>query len=133
MVPAGFGSASPSRKVLALLEKDANKYTWVAATMGATSAAPYQLATQHSVMPIGGFSGSDPAPTLAAFERDVAQHRIHWYISSGGGGGIGGAGGPGGQGGTSIASWVSQHFTAVTVDGVTMYDLTKSPKATTGK
>ncbi len=133
---AGMGSVSPSRQVLALLEKDANKYTWVAATMGATSAAPYQLATQHSVMPIGGFSGSDPAPTLAAFERDVAQHKIHWFISGGGPGGFGGAGGqgaPGAQGGTSIASWVSQHFTAVTVDGVTMYDLTKSPKATTGQ
>jgi hypothetical protein len=128
-----LGSVSPSRKVLALLEKDQNKYTWVAATMGATSAAPYQLATQHPVMPIGGFSGSDPAPTLAAFERDVAQHKIHWFISGGGPGGFGGAGGLGAQGGTSIASWVSQHFTAVTVDGVTLYDLTKSPKATTGK
>ena len=126
---AGFGSASPSKKVLALLETDANNYTWVAATMGATSAAPYQLATQHSVMPIGGFSGSDPAPTLAAFERDVAQHKIHWFISGGGPGGFAGAGG---RGGTSIASWVSQRFTAETVDGVTMYDLTKVPKATTG-
>ncbi len=126
---AGMGSVSPSRQVLALLNKDAGKYTWVAATMGATSAAPYQLATQHSVMPIGGFSGSDPAPTLAAFERDVAQHRIHWFFSGGGMGGFAGPGGPAGQGGTSIASWVSQHFTAVTVDGVTMYDLTKTPRS----
>lgn len=121
-----MGSASPSRQVLSLLNKDAGKYTWVAATMGATSAAPYQLATQHAVMPIGGFSGTDPAPTLAAFKRDVTQHKIHWFIS---GGGPGGFGGLGGQGGTSIASWVSQHFKAVTVDSITMYDLTRAPKS----
>lgn len=124
---AGMGAANPSRQVLTLLNKDAGKYTWVAATMGATSAAPYQLATQHAVMPIGGFSGTDPAPTLAAFKRDVTQHKIHWFIS---GGGAGGFGGPGGQGSsTSIASWVSEHFKSATVDGVTMYDLTQPPKS----
>jgi hypothetical protein len=69
-------------------------------------------------MPIGGFSGSDPAPTLAQFQEYVAQGRIHYFI------GGGGAQSMGGNDQASIAGWVSQNFTATTIDGVTLYDLT---------
>jgi hypothetical protein len=31
------------------------------------------------VMAIGGFRGTDPAPSLAEFEKLVAAHRIHYY------------------------------------------------------
>ena len=47
---------------------DADEFTWVAAAVGANSAAGYQLATERPVMAIGGFNGSDPAPTLAEFQ-----------------------------------------------------------------
>jgi hypothetical protein len=70
-------------------------------------------------MAIGGFNGTDPAPTLARFEQYVAQGRIHYFLGSGGGFG-------GGSGTSSeISRWVEQHFTATTVDGVTVYDLTQ--------
>ena len=66
---AGIGGAQTvSQQVIDLLLQDADDHTWVAATMGATAAAPYQLATDRSVMPIGGFSSSDPAPTLEQFQ-----------------------------------------------------------------
>jgi hypothetical protein len=76
-------------------------------------------------MPIGGFNGSDPSPTLAEFQQLVAEGRIHYFIA-GGFGGPGGGGGPGGDGGTAteISSWVSSSFTSTTVGGVTLYDLT---------
>jgi hypothetical protein len=45
------------------------------------------------VMAIGGFRGTDPAPTLAEFERLVAQHKIHYFVAGGRGGGGGGFGG----------------------------------------
>ncbi len=32
-------------------------------------------------------------------------------------------GGPGGNGSNEIAQWVEENFTATTVDGVTLYDL----------
>jgi hypothetical protein len=35
-------------------------------------------------MPIGGFNGSDPAPTLARFQQDVREGRIHYFIAGGG-------------------------------------------------
>ena len=81
------------------------------------------------MMAIGGFNGTDPTPTLAQFEQDVREGKIHYYIGSGGGafGGGGGFGRPGG--GTSstssqIATWVQSHFTAQTIGGTTVYDLT---------
>jgi 4-amino-4-deoxy-L-arabinose transferase-like glycosyltransferase len=118
------GSTS-SAALTRLLETDASSYTWVAAAIGSNSAAGYQLATQEPVMAIGGFNGSDPSPTLARFQQWVSQGKIHFFIAQGGGFGAGG-GGPNAGGGTSsqIASWVESTFTAKTVDGVTVYDLT---------
>src|SRR5205823_4239060 len=54
-----------------LLQTDAGDYRWVAATIDANSAAGYELATGEAVMAIGGFNGSDPAPTLAQFQAYV--------------------------------------------------------------
>lgn len=120
------GSTSTST-INDLLLADADSYRWVAATVGANSAAGYQLATEESVMPIGGFNGSDPSPTLAEFQDYVAKGQIHYFIAGGGGlgGGGGGFGGGGDNGTTSeIESWVEATYTAQTVDGVTVYDLT---------
>ena len=75
-------------------------------------------------MSIGGFNGTDPAPTLAQFQKYVYEGRIHYYISGGGLLGGGGFGASGSSDASKISSWVSSHFTAKTVDGVTIYDLT---------
>jgi len=129
----GMGESAVSSKVTALLVKDADSYTWVAATVGANSAAGYQLATEKSVMPIGGFSGSDPAPTFAQFKTYVAAGRIHYFLGGGLGQPGGGLGQPGGGPGRSsdISEWVTAHFTAQTVDGVTLYDLTQPKSSAT--
>jgi hypothetical protein len=128
------GSTSSAR-ITALLDEDAGSYRWAAAAIGSNSASGFQLASGKPVMPIGGFNGSDPSPTLAQFKRYVADGDIHWFIAEGGGfgGGMGpGMGrGPGRMGGTSstageISAWVSANFTATTVDGVTLYDLSRS-------
>jgi len=111
------------------LESDAGHFTWVAATVNSNNAAGYQLASGDPVMAIGGFNGTDPAPTLAQFERYVAEGKIHYFIA-GGGGGAGGFGGQGGSGDASqITSWVESHFSSKTVDGTTMYDLTQPTTA----
>jgi len=111
--------SDPSDEVVSTLLEDADSYTWVAATVGSNSASGYQLATEEPVMAIGGFNGSDPSPTLAEFQEYVANGEIHWFI---GGGGFGQSMG-GSDTNTEIASWVEENFTATTVDGVTMYDL----------
>ncbi|MFI2713658.1 ArnT family glycosyltransferase [Micromonospora sp. NPDC018662] len=108
----------PSAEMTALLTADAADYTWVAATIGSNNASGYQLATGEPVMPIGGFNGSDPSPTLAQFQRYVADGEIHWFL---GGGGFRANGGSSAS--AEISAWVAENFTATTVDGVTVYDL----------
>ena len=117
-----LNSSTPSRALTAVLEKDAGDYGWVAATVGANDAAGYQLATGDPVMAIGGFNGTDPWPTLAAFEKLVSEHRIHYFIAAGSGGGTG-VGGSAKS--TAITSWVESHFSTTTVGGTTLYDLTR--------
>ena len=75
-------------------------------------------------MAIGGFNGSDPSPTLAQFQQWVAEGRIHYFIAQGTGGFGGGGLNAGGGTSTQISTWVEDTFTATTVDGVTLYDLT---------
>ena len=167
------GNATVSSAFARLLEGGASHYTWAAATNGADSAASMELATGGvPVMAIGGFRGTDPAPSLAQFEKLVSEHKIHYYVAGGGlggrgfggaGGGFGGAGGglggglagrgaggaggdpagreaggaggfggfggAGGPGGSStdaaqISAWVQARFTAQTVGGMTVYNLT---------
>jgi 4-amino-4-deoxy-L-arabinose transferase-like glycosyltransferase len=123
----GFLNSSTSNATLnKALQADAGKYTWAAATVSANNAAGYQLGSGEPVMAIGGFNGTDPAPTLAQFEKYVSEGKIHYYIAgSGGGFGGGFGGGAGGAGHASqITSWVESHFTAQTIGGVTVYDLT---------
>lgn len=114
----------PSDEVVDLLNTNADDFTWVAATIGSTSAAGYQLATERSVMPIGGFSGSDPSPTLAEFQEFVEDGKVHYFIASGSGMMGGGMMGGGSSTGSEITEWVEANFASTTVDGVTLYDLT---------
>lgn len=64
---------------------------------------------------IGGFSGSDPAPTLAQFQQWVKDRKISYYVSSSGFR-------PGG-GKSEIQSWVEKNFTATKVGSATVYQL----------
>ena len=114
-----LGASTPGAEIVAALTADADSYTWAAAAIGSNTAAGYQLASQEAVMPIGGFNGSDPSPTLEQFQAYVAAGRIHYFI---GGGGFGGSMG-GSSASQEIATWVQENFEAVTVDGVTLYDL----------
>ena len=66
---------------------------------------------------------ADPAPSLAQFEKLVSAHKIHYFVSSG----AGRTGARRGSGsGSQITAWVKAHFTAKTVGGMTVYDLTAS-------
>ena len=107
---AGFLNSSQSNPALTkALQADAGQYTWVAATVNSNNAAGYQLASDDPVMAIGGFNGTDPAPTLAQFEKYVSEGKIHYFIASGGGFGGGGFGGGGFGGGRDRRRRVADH------------------------
>ncbi|MGW8449972.1 ArnT family glycosyltransferase [Streptomyces niveus] len=113
-----------SSEVVAALKKDADDFTWVAATTGSQNAASNQLAAEEPVMAIGGFNGSDPSPTLEQFKQYVADGKIHYFLGGGGFGGGGGGGGGQNGSGSSIATWVQSTYKEVTVGDTTLYDLT---------
>jgi 4-amino-4-deoxy-L-arabinose transferase-like glycosyltransferase len=113
------GSTAVSSALKELIEQNASSYKWVAATEGSEGAAPLQLATGDAVMAIGGFNGTDPWPTLAAFKALVAKHQIHYYV------GQGSESFGGGQGSSAIAKWVAANFKSQTVGGETVYNLTE--------
>jgi hypothetical protein len=90
--------------------------TWAAATMSAQGAATLALASGKAVIGIGGWSGGDPAPTLAEFQRYVADGRIGYFVTGGG------MGGPRG-GDNEIGEWVAANYEALTIGGSTVYRL----------
>ncbi|WP_326959354.1 ArnT family glycosyltransferase [Amycolatopsis sp. NBC_01286] len=112
----GGGEDSASSAVGKLLASTTTE--WAAATTGSQSAASLELASGKAVIGIGGWSGSDPAPTLAEFKAYVAAGEVKYFIDGGRGGGPGG-------GSSEITEWVTANFTATTVDGSTVYDLQK--------
>ncbi|WP_063064302.1 ArnT family glycosyltransferase [Nocardia violaceofusca] len=74
----GFGQSSPDPQLSAMLR--ATTATWAAATNGSSAAAALELDSDRPVMAIGGFSGSDPVPTLAQFQTDVKDGKIAYYV-----------------------------------------------------
>lgn len=115
-------SGVPDPQLVGLLDARAEAYTWVAATVGSTCAAGYQLATGHPVMPIGGFNGTDPAPAPDQFLRLALSKRIHYFIVTN----------PihedkWGHLDTNalIQQWVQRNFTPMRVGRVEIYDLTR--------
>ena len=119
-----LGGTSANDSLVELLTQNASGYRWAAATTGSQNAASYQLASELPVMAIGGFNGSDPAPTLDEFKVYVAQGLIRYYIASGGmGGGMGGTQMGDSSAASEIAEWVAQNYTAQTIGNTTVYDL----------
>jgi hypothetical protein len=118
----GGESATTSAALTKLLQS--SDATWAAAVNGSQSAAQLELDSDQAVMAIGGWS-SDPTPTLSEFKADVAAGKIGYYISSGSGMGGGGMGG-GTSTASAIQSWVEANYSATTVGGSTVYDLSST-------
>jgi len=117
-----LSASTPSSELVALLQADADSYTWAGAAVGSQNAAGYQLGSGEPVMSLGGFNGSDPSISLADFQKLVEAKKVHYFL--GGGGAFGGRSNGGSSSASEIASWVAENYTAKTVGGVTVYDLT---------
>jgi 4-amino-4-deoxy-L-arabinose transferase-like glycosyltransferase len=93
---------------------------WSAAVDGSSTAAGLELATNTPVMAIGGFTGSDPVPTLSQFQQYVANHQVTYFIAP-----DDQHGGPGGgRQHSDITNWVAATFAPIKAGADTVYDLT---------
>jgi hypothetical protein len=102
-----------------MLRESKGEQDWAAATYSAQNAALYQLESGVPVMALGGWLGTDPAPTLDQFRGLVANGRVGYFIwqqdlldrgeLS--------------QDTIDISLWVQDNFEEHSVDGVKIYDL----------
>jgi 4-amino-4-deoxy-L-arabinose transferase-like glycosyltransferase len=110
---AGAPGGAASAKLIAYLEAHRDGATWLVAVRGSDAAAAIILQTGGiPVMAMGGFSGTDPAPTVTQLQQYVAEGKLH-YVLIGGAGGFGGFGGGAAGTASSVTSWVEQSCTAV--------------------
>ncbi|NOQ56906.1 ArnT family glycosyltransferase [Mycolicibacterium fortuitum] len=119
----GHGWHSDNPELNTMLRATTTK--WSAAINRSGAAAGLELATDTAVMAIGGFTGSDPVPTLDRFQTYVADRQITYYIlpeskASDRGGFFGN------NSHTDITDWVKANFTSTKVGTDTVYDL-RSP------
>jgi 4-amino-4-deoxy-L-arabinose transferase-like glycosyltransferase len=147
----GFGGNSTgtgsTKALITYLKANGHGAKYVLAVFGTMTAAPYITATGENVLPIGGFNGSDPSPTLKKFKALVATGQLRFVQVSGGGlgGGFGGApmgGSSGGSGSgsgsttsadsvgsansTAIQSWVTKTCQISSYKATTLYECTPS-------
>lgn len=54
--------------------------TWAAASYASQTAARLQLESNRPVMPLGGFAGLDPSPTVEEFAARVSEGEICYFI-----------------------------------------------------
>jgi hypothetical protein len=109
----GFGGGmggGVSSALLSYLEKDQGSATWLVAVSSAQSASELILQSGKPVITMGGFTGSDPAMSLAKMKSLVASGKLRYVLL--GSGGMGG--GPGGdQANSEATSYVKSTCKAV--------------------
>ncbi len=103
------------------MQHDASSYQWAAATVSANTAASLELASGQSVMSLGGFNGTDPAITLAQFKALVQAGKVHYFVADAQG--FIGSTTADTSTAYAIQQWVSSHYPAKAVAGMTVYDL----------
>jgi 4-amino-4-deoxy-L-arabinose transferase-like glycosyltransferase len=109
----------PEEEVTARLRATPASVEWPSAMVGSETAANYQLDTGRSVMPIGGFDGTDPFPTLKEFQAMVDEGKVASFVIQ--------ALPPltlEGRGESAkIVEWVRTNFPAEQIESAQYYDL----------
>ena len=110
----GWGGTSTSltgaqRGVYEYVIRHRDGAEYLMATQSWSQAAPYILATGKEVLPIGGFSGSVPSPTLRHFQHLVAAGQVRYFLAGQQGSGLMGRARSGQA--LAITTWVQHDCT----------------------
>ena len=76
----------------------------------AQAASPYIMRSDEVVIGMGGFSGSDNAPSVDQLQQWVTEGKLKFVL---GGGDRMGGGGPGGRGDNGRQAWIERHCSTV--------------------
>jgi 4-amino-4-deoxy-L-arabinose transferase-like glycosyltransferase len=132
---AGGQGEAAAQTLVDYLVAHRGEATWIVAAASANQAGVIQIAAGAPVMAMGGFMGSDPAPTLEGLQAYVRAGALRYVLVGGAGGGPGGFFGGDGTGGTASArtAWVTANCAAVDLGsasgsgGGTLYDCAAAP------
>ena len=116
-----MGNAAADSALVTYLAANQGSATWIVAATSAGEAGPIELATGLPVMAMGGFTGSDPAPTLDQLKAYVASGQLRFVLAGGGNGGGGGSDATA----SARTAWVTSACTLVDYGGSgtsTLYD-----------
>jgi 4-amino-4-deoxy-L-arabinose transferase-like glycosyltransferase len=115
-MPGGSGTSltTAEQDLLTYLKAHQDGATYLMAVMSSGDAEDYVANAGASVLPIGGFSGADGYPSLAAFKTLVEKGELKYVLLSSSGSGGGGMGGSSSSSTSAIEAWVKANFTAVT-------------------
>jgi hypothetical protein len=124
------GGASVSKTLLAYLKAHQGTAKYLVAAVGSSTAGELALQSGRNVVNMGGFMGSDPAPSLSKLKSLVSSGQLRYVLlSSNGGQGGPGGGGPSGSSTATQArdAWIKAHGVVVKLTdsstGSTLYDL----------
>ncbi|MFJ6155323.1 ArnT family glycosyltransferase [Pseudarthrobacter sp. NPDC092202] len=115
-----FGDAPPAA-VADVLRNLHPSATWVTATVGSETAANYQLELGRAVLPVGGFDGTDPFPTLEQFQHFVAEGKVGSLVIQD----LPPLTLEGKGESARIVQWVRQNFPAQTTESAELYVLVR--------
>jgi 4-amino-4-deoxy-L-arabinose transferase-like glycosyltransferase len=118
----GLGGNTSDSALLQYLVSNRGSARWIVAANSAQEAGSIEIATGLPVMAMGGFTGSDPAPTLAQLKSYIASGELRFVLAGGQGGGFGA---PGASTTDSMdrTSWVTSTCKLVNYGGsASLYD-----------
>jgi 4-amino-4-deoxy-L-arabinose transferase-like glycosyltransferase len=84
------GRDTVSAGLISYLRSHQGSSKYLVAVSGSQQSAPIILASGQPVVTMGGFNGSDPAPTLAQLQALVSSGQVHYVLLGGGAPGGGG-------------------------------------------
>ncbi|MGF6889293.1 4-amino-4-deoxy-L-arabinose transferase-like glycosyltransferase [Nocardia sp. GAS34] len=111
----GNGAPDPAANFPLIAMLKGTRTDWSAAVEFSQDAAVLELASRTPVMAIGGFRGTDGAPTFRQFVGDVSAHRITYYVTLGGK--------RRSRTHADIRTWVTGHFKPIHLGRATVYDM----------
>jgi 4-amino-4-deoxy-L-arabinose transferase-like glycosyltransferase len=117
---SGAGGGVVSKALVSYLRAHQGKATYMVAAVGSSTAGSIALQSDRNVIDMGGFMGSDPAPSLAQLKHFISSGELHYVLLSGAQQSGGQGGGPGASSSATQArdAWIRSHGTVVHVSGV---------------
>lgn len=107
--PGGPIGPALSSSLLSYLEQNRGNAKWIVAVQSAQLASSVIIASDgEPVMGMGGFTGSDPAPTVDELKSMIAKGEIRFFL-------LGGNGGAPGRGNSAATAYITS--TCKVVDG----------------